>query len=68
MKPTCRRICERLAEYADGTLSAADQAEVQRHLEACPPCRVIAGKECDWQEKKERCDKTVHALVGVPLA
>jgi anti-sigma factor RsiW len=46
MKPACRRICDLLAQYADGTLPAAEQAEVQRHLEACPPCRVSAGKEC----------------------
>ena len=46
MKPNCRRICDLLAQYADGTLPEAQRAEVQRHLAACPPCRVIAGKEC----------------------
>jgi len=46
MKPNCRRICDLLTQYADGTLPEAQQGEVQRHLDACPPCRVIAGKEC----------------------
>jgi anti-sigma factor RsiW len=55
MKPTCRRICDLLAQYADGTLSAAEHAEVQRHLEACPPCRVIAGKECSARQLLRAC-------------
>ena len=46
MKPNCQRICDLLAQYADGTLSDSERAEVQRHLDACPPCQAIAGKEC----------------------
>lgn len=35
---------ERLNDYVDGDLSAADGAEVERHLEACPACRAeVAG-------------------------
>ena len=55
MKPTCRRICDLLAQYADGTLSAVERADVQRHLEACPPCRVIAGKECGARQLLRVC-------------
>ena len=55
MKPTCRRICDLLAEYADGTLTAEQRVEVQRHLDACPPCRVIAGKECGARQLLRAC-------------
>ena len=33
MKPNCQRICDLLAQYADGTLSDAERAEVQRMRE-----------------------------------
>lgn len=61
MKPTCRRICDLLAQYADGTLSAAERAEVQRHLEACPPCRLIAGKECGARQLLRACAERLRA-------
>jgi anti-sigma factor RsiW len=61
MKPACRRICERLAQYADGTLSAAERTEVQRHLDACPPCRVIAGKECGARQLLQACADRLRA-------
>ena len=38
----CRRTIAQLAPYHDGMLSAAEQADVERHLEACPPCRRTA--------------------------
>ncbi len=38
----CRRTIAQLAPYHDGMLSAAEQADVERHLEACPPCRLTA--------------------------
>ncbi len=41
----CRRIVERLAPWADESLPAAERAEVDRHLTACPPCRVAAASE-----------------------
>jgi len=61
MKPTCRRICDLLAQYADGTLSTAEHADVQRHLEACPPCRVIAGKECGGRQLLRACADRLRA-------
>ncbi len=39
---TCERYREAIDGLVDGTLSAADQAELQRHLDACPSCRVLA--------------------------
>ncbi len=36
---TCREvILEYLAEYVEATLSPERVAELERHLEACPPC------------------------------
>jgi anti-sigma factor RsiW len=55
MKPNCRRICDLLAQYADGTLSDAQRADVQRHLDACPPCRAIASKECGARQLLRAC-------------
>lgn len=42
----CERIAERLTEYADDALPPAERAEVDRHLDACPPCRAGALREC----------------------
>src|SRR5215471_17619379 len=61
MKPTCRRICDLLTQYADGTLAAEQRAEVQRHLDACPPCRVIAGKECGARRLLRACAGRLRA-------
>jgi len=61
MKPTCRRICDLLTQYADGMLSAAEHGEVQRHLEACPPCRVIAGKESGGRQLLRACADRLRA-------
>lgn len=41
----CRRTLERLAPYADEALGAEEHAEVERHLGACPPCRMAAAEE-----------------------
>lgn len=55
MKPNCRRICDLLTQYADRTLPEAQHEEVQRHLDACPPCRVIAGKESGARQLLRAC-------------
>ena len=61
MKPNCQRICDLLAQYADGTLSHAERAEVQRHLDACPPCQAIAGKECGARQLLRACAERLRA-------
>ena len=61
MKPNCQRICDLLAQYADGTLSDAERAEVQRHLDACPPCQAIAGKECGARQLLRACAERLRA-------
>lgn len=41
----CRRTDERLTPYADEALPPGERAEVERHLDACPPCRQSAVEE-----------------------
>ena len=60
MKPNCRRICDLLAQYADGTLTDAQRAEVKRHLDACPPCRAISVKECGARMLLRACAKRLQ--------
>jgi anti-sigma factor (TIGR02949 family) len=66
VKPNCRRICDMLTEYADGTLADAQRAEVQRHLDACPPCRVIAGKECGGRQLLRTCADRLRGTEPLP--
>jgi anti-sigma factor RsiW len=66
MKPTCRRICDLLAQYADGTLPQAQQAEVRRHLDACPPCRIVAAKECGARQLLRACAERLRGAQTVP--
>jgi len=41
----CQRTIDRLAPYVDRLLPADERAEVERHLNACPPCRRLAARE-----------------------
>jgi anti-sigma factor RsiW len=66
MKPNCRRICDLLTQYADGTLPDAQRVEVQRHLDACPPCRVTAGKECGARQLLRACAERLRAAEPLP--
>ena len=38
----CRRTADRLTPYVDEALPPNDQADVESHLNDCPPCRVSA--------------------------
>jgi anti-sigma factor RsiW len=38
----CRRTVEQLALFVEGTLPPLERAEVERHLDECPPCRRVA--------------------------
>jgi len=40
---TCQRIEELLSAYLEGDLGAAERAEVESHLAACPGCAALAG-------------------------
>jgi anti-sigma factor RsiW len=39
---TCAEIEVLICDYVDGTLAAAQKAEVERHLSACPACAELA--------------------------
>ena len=41
----CRKTIDRLTPYVDGQLSSAELAEIDRHLNACEPCRRLAAAE-----------------------
>lgn len=41
----CRSTIDRLTAYVDGQLSSAECADVDRHLNACEPCRRLAAAE-----------------------
>ena len=41
----CRRTTDRLTPFADEVLPPAERADVEQHLDACPPCRVTAQQE-----------------------
>ncbi len=51
----CRRTIERLAPWADDALSPGERAEVDRHLAACPPCRVAADAERGGRQVLKTC-------------
>src|SRR5688572_10848658 len=38
----CRRTVERVTPFVDGALPTEERAEVERHLDECPPCRRMA--------------------------
>lgn len=60
----CQRTAGRLASYVDDLLPAAEQADVEQHLGACPPCRAAA-----LRERGARTVVREHArgLADVPL-
>jgi len=39
---SCERMESRILAYVDGRLNESERAEVQKHLDACPVCRVRA--------------------------
>jgi anti-sigma factor RsiW len=39
---SCERMESRILAYMDGRLNESERAEVQKHLDACPACRVRA--------------------------
>lgn len=43
---TCQELEHQLHPYLDGELSAAERADVERHLEGCPDCQA---KLKDWR-------------------
>ena len=57
----CRRITERLTSYADDALPAAERADIERHLAACPPCRRAAAHEQGGRTVLRECGGRLKA-------
>ena len=45
MDDDCRRTAGRLTSYVDDGLPAAERAELESHLDRCPPCRTDAHRQ-----------------------
>jgi anti-sigma factor RsiW len=60
----CQRTAARLAPYVDGALPAGEQADLERHLDRCPPCRAAALHE---KGARRVLREQSHALTGTPL-
>ena len=41
---SCEQVLERLSEYLDGELPAADRAAVEEHLRGCNACARFGGE------------------------
>ena len=55
MMSECRRTLDRLTPWADESLDPGERAEVDRHLAACPPCRVAADGERAGRQLLRTC-------------
>ena len=40
-EPKCREFFAQLSDYIDGELAASLCAELERHLDNCPNCRIV---------------------------
>ena len=64
MDDDCRRTAARLTPYVDDTLPAEERADLDRHLDRCPPCRTAAQHE---QGGRQVLRQQARALVDTPL-
>jgi anti-sigma factor RsiW len=62
----CQGVAERMTRYVDGALPAGEHEAVERHLDACPPCRDEAAEEAAARTVlRERAEQLRHAS-GAP--
>jgi anti-sigma factor RsiW len=64
MNDDCRRTADRLTSYVDNALPPGEQADVEQHLNACPPCRTAATQESGARAVLR---EKAPALTDVPL-
>jgi anti-sigma factor RsiW len=57
----CRRTAGQVTPYVDGELPRDKQAEVGRHLDACPPCRHGAEQELGGRKVLRECADRLKA-------
>lgn len=53
-KDTCREALERVYEFLDGELPAADAATIKQHFERCKSCYPVLAYCQSFQEALER--------------
>ena len=64
MRGECERTAQRLTSFVDGTLPLHERADVERHLDACPPCRAAATQE---QGGRTILREQARGLLDAPL-
>jgi anti-sigma factor RsiW len=57
----CRRTAERLTPYTDDALPQHERADVERHLDKCPPCRTAAVHEQGGRTVLRECAAQLKA-------
>ena len=66
MKPHCRRTVELLPAYVDDALPRKERQEVERQLDACPPCRDVASEEEGGRAVLRACADRLRATAVPP--
>jgi anti-sigma factor RsiW len=61
---SCRRIAERLTPFVDDALPSEERAEIEQHLDRCPPCRAAAVREQGGRAVVRECAGRLKA--GLP--
>ena len=60
----CRRTAERLTPYVDEALPPGERTDVEKHLNACPPCRTSAIEEQGGRTVVRECaDRLRHSVL-----
>lgn len=62
----CRRTSERLTPYVDDALPQAERADVQQHLERCPPCHRAATEEQGGRAVVRECADKLRTSPPLP--
>jgi anti-sigma factor RsiW len=66
MMADCQRVVDRLAAYVDGLLPSGEDADVTRHLGACPPCRTAEQQERVARDTVRSQARELSAIVLPP--
>ena len=65
MGANCKNVVEVLRALLDGELTAAEEADLREHLEACPPCIDFVNT---YKKTSEICRKALEREMPSELA
>lgn len=65
LKPQCVAVVDRINEYIDGEVTAAELAAVREHLLDCPPCLEEHDVQVALKALVRRCLSTERAPEGL---